>query len=156
MSFQLSNDQLNAIDGICSELVYKVAPNTHAIAVLTGPAGTGKTTVVTEIINQLRKNAPTTPIGLCATTHRAATVLEDIVKQTVVTGHALFKLRPNITRNGREVLQSTGKCDILNNSVVIIDEASMIGNQFLKAIVDIVKDRSLRLLLVIHFNYLLQ
>ena len=148
MSFQLSNDQLNAIDGICNELVYKVAPNTHAIAVLTGPAGTGKTTVVTEIINQLKKNAPTTPIGLCATTHRAATVLEDIVGQTVVTGHALFKLRPNITRNGREVLQSTGQCDILNNSVVIIDEASMIGNQFLKAIVDIVKDRSLRLLFI--------
>ena len=74
-SFQLSQDQLDAVDGICNQLL---DPNTksHIITVLTGSAGTGKTTVVRELINQLVRQATwPIPISLCATTHRAATVL---------------------------------------------------------------------------------
>jgi exodeoxyribonuclease-5 len=148
MSFQFSQDQLDAVDGICNELVNSAPNEEHAIAVLTGSAGTGKTTVVREIINKINVDSPLTTIELCATTHRAATVLQDIAGAPVTTGHALFKLRPNLTKYGKEVLTNAGICDIPNGSVVIIDESSMIGNQFLKAIVDIVKKRALKLLFV--------
>ena len=145
---KFSQDQINAIEGICAELVHGASPNYHSIAVLTGSAGTGKTTVVKELINKVETESPITTIALCATTHRAATVLENITSQKVTTAHALFKLRPTATKTGKEVLTQTSKCDIPVGSLVIIDEASMIGNEFLKAIVDIVKDKFLKILFI--------
>ena len=142
-----SQDQLDAVDNICDKLIDSNSKN-HAIAVLTGSAGTGKTTVVREIINKINTNSPLTTIELCATTHRAATVLGNIAKAPVTTGHALFKLRPSVTKYGKEALTNAGICKVPHESVVIIDESSMIGNQFLKAIVDIVKERALKLLFV--------
>ena len=159
MFFQFSQDQLDAVNGICDKLANS-NPKSHMIAVLTGSAGTGKTTVVGEIINRMSADSPLIPIELCATTHRAANVLEDITTslnnggyrfnavKDVHTGHALFKLRPTVTKTGKEIIKQTGKCDIQYGSAVIIDEASMIGNQFLTAIVDIVKDKALKLLFV--------
>ncbi len=147
MSFQFSQDQHDAVNGICNKLLNSNGVS-HVLTVLTGSAGTGKTTVVGEIINNLNRQSPSTRIELCATTHRAATVLQDITRIPVATGHALFKLRPTITKNGKEVLTQTGVCDIQEGSVVIIDESSMIGNQFLKAIVDIVKNKILKLVFV--------
>ena len=148
MSFQFSQDQLDAVNGICNQLL---DPNikSHVLTVLTGSAGTGKTTVVGEIINQIAQQSPMTNIALCATTHRAATVLQEIVHGSIViTGYALFKLRPTINKFGKETIANAGICDIPNESVVIIDEASMIGNKFLKSIVDIVTSRSLKLVFV--------
>ena len=147
MSFQFSQDQLNAVDGICNKLL---DPNikSHVLTVLTGSAGTGKTTVIRELVNQIAQQSPMTNIALCATTHRAATVLEEIVGDPVITGYALFKLRPTINKFGKETIASAGICDVPHKSVVIIDEASMIGNKFLKSIVDIVKERSLKLVFV--------
>ena len=153
-SFQLSEDQRDAVDKICNKLANS-NPKKHTIAVLTGSAGTGKTTVVGEIINRMYIYSPLTPVELCATTHRAAIVLKNITTQLsahstkdVQTGHSLFKLRPSATKTGKEVNKQTGKCNIEYGSTVIIDEASMIGNDFLTAIVDIVKDKALKVLFV--------
>lgn len=145
---KFSQDQISAIDGICAELVHGASPEYHSIAVLTGSAGTGKTTVVREIINKIGTESPITTVALCATTHRAAVVLEEITSQQVTTAHALFKLRPTTTKTGKEILTQTSKCNIPVGSVVIIDEASMIGNEFLKAIVDIVKNKYLKILFI--------
>jgi len=148
MSFQFSQDQLDAVNGICNQLL---DPNikSHVLTVLTGSAGTGKTTVVGELISQIAQQSPMTSIALCATTHRAATVLQEIVSGSIViTGYALFKLRPTINKFGKETIVSVGTCDIPYESVVIIDEASMIGNKFLESIVDIVTKRSLKLVFV--------
>ena len=147
MSLKFTADQVKAINGICKTLL-NAKPNSHAIAVLTGPAGTGKTTIVKEIIDRIEQTSMVTHIELCATTHRAAQVLKNIVGRPVYTGHALFKLRPTVTKNGKESLKKVGICDVALNSIVIIDEASMIGNKFLEAIVDVVKERNLKLLFV--------
>jgi len=147
MTFSLSPDQTTAIQGICDTLL-DANPAECALAVLTGSAGVGKTTVVGEIINRAQMNNSDQHIHLCATTHRAASVLSDIVGYEVETGHAAFKLRPSVTRYGKEVLKSSGTCDIPYGSLVIMDEASMIGNQFLKAIVQTVQERALKLLFV--------
>jgi exodeoxyribonuclease-5 len=146
MSFQFSQDQHDAIDGICNKLLDPNTPS-HVLAVLTGSAGTGKTTVITEIIKQITQQSLVN-VEICATTNRAVTVLQDITGEGVITAHALFKLRPTVTKFGKETLKSTGYCDVIKGSVVIIDEASMIGNKFLTAIVDIVKEKSLKLLFV--------
>jgi hypothetical protein len=147
MSFQFSQDQLDAVNGICNQLL---DPNitSHVLTVLTGSAGTGKTTVVGELITQINKQSPITKIAVCATTNRAATVLHNIIDSPVVTGYALFKLRPAVTKYGKESITNSGICDIPKGAVVIIDESSMIGNKFLNAIVDIVKERALKLVFV--------
>ena len=141
-------DQQQAIKGICTNLLDPAMHKSSVITVLTGAAGTGKTTVIGEVINKIKQQNPHMPISLCATTHRAATVLEDIVNKPVYTGHALFKLRPSVTKWGKQTLKKVGICEIPFESVVILDEASMIGNKFLQAIVDIVQHRNLKLLFV--------
>lgn len=148
MSFQFTQDQIKAIDNICSSFTSKSVNKSPIINVLTGAAGTGKTTVIGEVIERLRGIDPLIKISLCATTHRAAHVLEQIVGETVYTGHGLFKLRPSVGKSGREDLTKVGICEIPFESIVIIDEASMIGNKFLEAIVDIVQHRNLKMLFV--------
>ena len=103
-SFQFSQDQRNAVNGICNQLL---DPNTksHVLTVLTGSAGTGKTTVVGEIINKINQQSPLTSVALCATTHRAATVLQDITGKPVITGHALFNYGLLLTNTARKLLQ---------------------------------------------------
>jgi len=147
MSFQFSQDQVDAVDGICRTLL-DPSNKSHAIAVLTGSAGTGKTTVVTEILDRISQHTQKTNVELSATTHRAAMVLRDISGEPVTTAHSLFKLRPSLDKFGKETLKSTGMCNIPYGSVLIIDETSMIGNKFLHAIVDIIKKRSLKILFV--------
>ena len=147
MSFTLSHDQVIAVQGICDTLL-DADPGTSSIAVLTGSAGTGKSTVVAELIQQASVHHNDVHVELCATTHRAASVLQDIVGHPVQTGHAVFKLRPSVTKYGKEELKATGPCDIPHGSLVIFDEASMIGDKFLQAIVDTVQDRALKLLFV--------
>jgi hypothetical protein len=70
------------------------------------------------------------------------------MKKEVTTAHKLFKLRPTVSSSGKELITAAGNCKIKPGSLVIIDESSMIGNSFLKAIVDIVKKRNLKLLFV--------
>ena len=147
MSFQFSQDQIDAVNGICDTLLDSPM-SSHALAVLTGPAGTGKTTVVTEVLSQIYKKSPLSKVSLCATTNRAATVLSDITGEGVSTAHAIFKLRPSITKYGNETLKSTGVCTIPNGTILVIDEASMLSNSFLTAIVAIIKKKALKILFV--------
>ena len=145
---QFTLDQQNAINGITDLFLDPACYKSPVLGVLTGAAGTGKTTVIGEIIKEIKQRSQHMPISLCATTHRAAGVLENIVNIPVITGHALFKLRPSVTKYGKETLKRVGMCEIPFESTVIIDEASMIGNKFLEAIVDIVQYRNLKVLFV--------
>jgi len=146
MSFTLSQDQQKALDGIC-DLFFNCAPTIHSVAVLTGSAGTGKTTVVNDLLRRIKAQSGHTVV-LCASTHRAGQVLSDVVGAEVVTAHSAFKLKPGVTRYGKQVLNPGGACKIPHGSIVIIDESSMIGDQFLRAITDIVTKRALKLLFV--------
>ena len=56
-SFQFSTDQVNAVNGICNKLLDPTI-NSHVLTVLTGSAGTGKTTVVGEIMNRIQTTNP--------------------------------------------------------------------------------------------------
>ena len=150
MSYELSQDQVQALNGITDTLL-NAAPDSSAVAVLTGAAGTGKSTIIQEIINLARNKPIPMHVNLCATTHRAAAVLADITGHTVHTGHTLFKLRPGINKYGKETLKINSNSKLLDpikGSLIILDEASMVGDNFLKSIVEVVKKRSLKILFV--------
>jgi len=147
MAIQHSPDQLNAIDGIQRQILDS-SLDKFQLMVLTGSAGTGKTTVVKELLTQIKQWNPLANIVLAATTNRAATIMEEIVRQRVRTVHKVFKLRPEVTKFGKEALISSGKCEIPFGSVVIIDESSMIGDTFLKAIANITTTLALKIVFV--------
>tara|TARA_Y100001951_G_C11071175_1_gene146170 strand:- start:249 stop:497 length:249 start_codon:yes stop_codon:yes gene_type:complete len=79
-SFQFSQDQRNAVNGICNQLL---DPNTksHVLTVLTGSAGTGKTTVVGEIINKINQQSPLTSVAL------AQLLIEQLLYYKILRGN---------------------------------------------------------------------
>lgn len=144
---QLSPDQDAALSGIISTL-FGGDPNDAAVAVLTGSAGVGKTTVMSKVIDAVRAQ-PTNPhIELCATTHRAGKVLEGVVGYSTRTAHSAFGIQPSIDRNGKETLKDMKICEIPNGSFVAIDEASMFGNTFFKLVAPIFKRKALKVLFI--------
>lgn len=147
MSLTLSSDQSSAIAGIMKTL-FSVNKKQPAFAVLTGPAGTGKTTVMKVLLDTIKQQDSRQLIELTATTHRAAWVMGNATGRTVKTVHTLFALRPSVDRFGNESFVKSGKCKIPYGAVVVVDEASMAGNKFLKAIVPTIKELALKMVFV--------
>lgn len=117
-----------------------------SVHVLTGSAGTGKTTVVKEVIKLAtaagRQIIPT------AMTHRAADVLESAIGETAHTTHSAFGLSPGLDAFGRETFKLTGTTIIDRNQLIIIDEASMVGNDMLTLLAKQIKDINSKILFV--------
>jgi len=121
---------------------------------ISGFAGSGKTFLVKylaeivehniKLIKVLAPNVPKREIHFTATTNKAAAVLKFMLSKEVSTIHSLLGLKVinNYTTGAVKLKQD---CDgkNLNNTVVFIDEASMINRQLLTAIrtaVNVYKD----------------
>ena len=122
----LTEHQNNILDGVLE------AFKTNRYVVLSGSAGTGKTTVMKEFINRLGNNG--VRYTLNATTHEAARQLEEKTGKATSTIHSFHNLKPHYKRDG-ESTYLIRKGDTPNfNSINIVDEASMIGSDILKFI----------------------
>lgn len=104
--------------------------NSRKLFLLKGYAGTGKTTVISALVNALRKNRIGTV--LLAPTGRAAKVLSDYSHKQAFTIHKKIYF-PGLTPEGYIVLKI--KDNLHKNTVFIVDESSMIpdsenGNRF--------------------------
>lgn len=98
---------------------------------VSGCAGTGKTTLM-EIVNKRYWMGHT--IHFCATTHKAAGVLREKVGKRVSTVNSLFgiMIETDMDRENYDVsFKSRKKSEdkVKNNSIIIIDEASMLSIQ---------------------------
>ena len=140
---QLNSDQEAAVDAVFAFLNDKSATE----FVIEGPAGTGKTTLVQHILNQIPKQERLmhaigesgfdfTDIYVTATTRKAATVITEKLNagEDPLTIHSLLGLRvSNNTSNGVTSLKRTQK-DQVTSSLIIIDEASFIDVNLLDCI----------------------
>lgn len=108
-----------------------ITTGTETSISLSGAAGTGKTLVISYILNWLQhKNIP---YYLCAPTHKAKTVIEHYTNEEAVTLHKLLELSPKL-----DILEldfnnlifdvKEASTTIPYNGVVICDEASMIND----------------------------
>lgn len=131
-----TNGQLTALDDILkwSELdIYQ--SDDDNVYTLSGAAGTGKTTVVQEMIRRLKRFS----IMVSAPTHKAKEVISDITKKPGVTIHSLLGLRPNIDLEtfdpNNPTYQQMAEEYINNADIHIIDECSMINKDLFKMLV---------------------
>ena len=126
-----------------------------SIFTLSGAAGTGKTTVVQEIINMFKNKYK---IIVSAPTHKAKEVIGEITKLRAETIHSLLGLRPNIDLEtfdpNNPTYQQLVEERISSADIHIIDECSMINKELFKMLVRKATLYKKRLILVGDINQL--
>lgn len=138
----LSVDQENALS---AAMDFLTDPDETEM-VISGHSGTGKSTLVTHLLSFI--NTHTRMINLVmgtdkadiavyctATTNKAAAVLSNITKKDAATIHSLLKLRvTNNYKTGKTTLTRKSTTNPIKNSLIIIDEASMVNIELLQLI----------------------
>lgn len=129
----LTPDQQHAADTI-----FKFLLSPEKELVITGPAGTGKTTLLRHTIHTLLKEYENSckllgmkpieyKVALTATTNKAVEVLSTATNRHCQTIHSFLNLRvSNNFESGRTNLTPSIKWSVHQNTILFIDEASMI------------------------------
>ena len=125
--FKLGEEQQQALEAIKNFII----DSNETSFSLFGPAGTGKSCLISYIINFIEQNGY--DYALCAPTHKAALVVRSYVDREVTTLHSLLALSPKLDifkLDLRELQFESGKniSQIPYKGVVIVDEASMIND----------------------------
>lgn len=142
---QLAEEQIAALEKMKNFL------NTEEpVLVLQGYAGTGKTSILNEYIRFLVSKGE--DFTLCAPTHKAKLVMEEVTGREAVTVHKLLSLAPNIEIFELDYkdlkFQCNGLSEIPDNGIVIIDEASMINDEIYKLLLDMCRQYDSKLLFI--------
>jgi len=134
MTVVLTKEQYGVLNDVLQDLIYYLTPVT-----LGGYAGTGKTTMISEIAKAVRKKRIAHRIAFCAFTGKAADVLRKKVahvvqsKDTCSTIHKLMYHPEYGWDPKRKVKIVIGweKKDRLDCDLIIIDEASMVSKEMI-------------------------
>lgn len=121
---------------------------------LSGYAGTGKTSLMEMIAKKSQRLLK--PVVFCATTNKAAAVLNDRVSKAgfkATTLNKTFGISVEVdtnskTYNARNLVNNLKDVDITPGSTIIIDEASMINEENYKVLNDIAKKFHLKIIYV--------
>lgn len=120
---------------------------------LSGYAGTGKTSLMEMIAKKGQKQFK--PVMFCATTNKAAAVLNDRVSKAgfkASTLNKVFGINEEVDSskayNARNLVNVLKDVDIMPGTTIIIDEASMINEENYKILNDIAKEHRLKIIYV--------
>lgn len=127
MNFQLTPCQNHAL-----EKMQAFYHSQERFFLLQGGAGTGKTTVIRELIRHLQKKYRKVAIAASAPTHKAVGVLEEMGEGSskslhYATIHRLLGLKLEAEK-GERVLREGRRSRIGKYDLVIVDEASMVSS----------------------------
>lgn len=143
--FQLADEQLAALEKMEIFLDSK-----ESVLVLQGYAGTGKTAILNEYIQYL--DSIDANFTLCAPTHKAKLVMEDVTGYDAITVHKLLALSPNIEIFELDYkdlkFRTNGFGVIPDEGIVIIDEASMINDEIYKLLTEMCANFNTKLLFI--------
>lgn len=122
----------------------------ETVLVLQGYAGTGKTSLLKEYIKFLESS--NIDFALCAPTHKAKLVIEEVTEREAITVHKLLSLTPNIEIFELDYKDLKFQCNSLieipYNGIIIVDEASMINDEIYKLLLDICHQYGTKLLFI--------
>lgn len=138
-SIKLSEDQLVALNSAFSENVF----------ILTGGPGTGKTTILKELVYRLQSVGLT--FVLAAPTGRAANRLEEVIGESASTIHRLLEY--NYVEDMGFLIYNRNRENPIEADVVIIDEVSMVDAMLFHKLLEAVQSGS-RLILIGDYNQL--
>lgn len=139
---QLTEEQDLALQKL-EDFIYNKDP----VICLEGSAGVGKTFVLNEYIQFLDSNDIN--FVLCAPTHKAKLVMEEVTGYGATTLHKLLSLAPNIeifNLDYRDLkFLSTGFDEVPSKGIIIVDEASMITDELYNLLLDYSKQKNSKL-----------
>ena len=143
-------EQLAAIDAAVKHIDdVRAGKQKQKFFTIQGKAGTGKTTIVNEILNRMKRGIYSRPIVIMgANTHKATTVLKgkinaDTAKNFEVQNKTIAGML-GMKPVGNEYAPIPGQIPpIQRASVVFIDEASMVSEQHLELILNALKGKSI-------------
>jgi len=122
-----TDHQLAVLEG----LVKWVNNSSELICVLEGAAGTGKTTIITDFIKNIRIGSS----ACSAPTHKAVRVINKMTGITSFTVQKLLGMRPNHNIDNFDInnpyFTKSGKAKIELYKVIVVDEASMLSTSIL-------------------------
>ena len=118
-----------------------VDPSTGEYFTLTGKAGTGKTTLIQEVIREIAKENPYQRFVVSALAHKAVQVIYDKTKNSskFVSASTVASLLGMKLDQETGLFKSTGKnakIKLKRNSILFVDEASMLNEQNIKCLMD--------------------
>lgn len=117
--------------------ITKMPINVFSQSLLTGYSGTGKTFLVSKIIEELLFTNKSIKIAITAPTNKAVRVLKNLssissenTRVDFITLHSLLGLKRTITYEGKEEYKPIlGGGDISEYNIVLVDEVSMLDNE---------------------------
>lgn len=126
---QLTPDQAQVFEAIKAFAV----GDGPALATLSGYAGTGKTTIVGELVRALES----VRMAVSAPTNKAVTVLREKTGEShaeFATIHSLLGLRLKETPDGQQTCEPEGEASLHGYQVAIVDECSMLDENLFASI----------------------
>jgi len=143
-----TNGQDNAIDVVGKFIASPYEENNNDILTLTGPAGSGKSTIVKEII----KRSTIRSVAVSAPTHQAKTIITNMTGYPGETIQSLLGLRPNMNLEDFDptnvLFMPQGLERISDYKIIIIDECSMIGDYIDNLIYKLAKENKVKILYI--------
>ena len=133
---QLTQEQQNAVDNTLEFIEKKLSgKNTDGKNYITiqGKAGTGKTTIIRNIIKELKTKHPIMKIAVSALSRKAVNLLHNKVKDFGVKKESLYTLAgANYGVSEDEFAINPKKQRFKNYDLVFVDEASMVAPKILE------------------------
>lgn len=134
----LTEEQLEIFNTIT-----KLRTNVFTQTLLTGYSGTGKSFLVSKIIEEFIHRDKTISIGITAPTNKAVRVLKNLSmicethsQVSFNTLHSLLGLKRVITHEGQEVYESEfGSGSIGEYDIILVDEVSMLDNDLYQKLI---------------------
>jgi exodeoxyribonuclease-5 len=140
--------------------IYNKITNINAYSfsqtLLTGYSGTGKSFLVTKIIEGLIANDRNLVVGITAPTNKAVRVLKNLSsidenhrQVGFNTLHSLLGLKRVITNEGKEEYKADfNSSDISEYNIIIVDEVSMLDNEIYNTLILSAKRNKIMLLFI--------
>lgn len=136
----LTDEQQNVVNNVVSfikDRVYGRGNNDVPFITIQGMAGTGKTTVVRNIIQQIRKEGVYDTIAVSALSRKAVGVLFSKTKDLGVAKESLYTLAgANPNQSEDKFAIDPKKSKLHRYGVVFVDEASMVGPHMYNVFLD--------------------